>query len=181
MTSQSSIQLHDEYFTRLDAFVRGDPAPFRRVIILDFATMETGDANITLEPFSIGKYPVTNVQFARFVREAGYTPADPIAYSHDLFLAHWAGEGSPPAELLLHPVTFVSCEDAQAYAGWAGGRLPTYEELFIAMGTGCDHSGAQMEIALDRHYRNHSVGFRVVRDRAPEATSSLGGGARPSF
>ena len=37
-------------------------------------------------------------------------------------------------------------------------------DIFLAMGTGWDHYSFQTEIPLDTSYRNHSVGFRVVRD-----------------
>jgi formylglycine-generating enzyme required for sulfatase activity len=66
--------------------------------------------------FAIQKYPVTNREYAEFCRATGYAP--PL---------HWRGS-TPLAELLDHPVTFVSQEDAEAYARWLGARLPTETE-----------------------------------------------------
>jgi formylglycine-generating enzyme required for sulfatase activity len=40
---------------------------------------------------------------------------------------HWNGK-TPPKKIADHPVTHVSWDDVTAYAGWAGGRLPTEEE-----------------------------------------------------
>lgn len=48
--------------------------------------------------FAIQKYPVTNREYAEFCKSTGYAP--PL---------HWRGN-APPADLLDHPVTFVSQE-----------------------------------------------------------------------
>jgi formylglycine-generating enzyme required for sulfatase activity len=75
----------------------------------------------------IGRYaidltPVTNSQFADFLRGSGYRPMHP-----ESFLKHW-NEGAPPPNKLDHPVVYVDIEDARAYARWANKRLPTEEE-----------------------------------------------------
>ena len=46
---------------------------------------------------------------------------------------------------------------------WEWTSTSVSEDDFLAMGTGWDHHAMQLEIPLDRVYRNHSVGFRVVR------------------
>ena len=76
----------------------------------------------TVEAFEIGKYPVTNAQYAVFVGEPPHRPPHV-----------WDGD-TPPPERLNHPVTEVSWYDAQAYCEWLSGksgrsfRLPTEEE-----------------------------------------------------
>jgi len=72
--------------------------------------------------FRIDEHPVTNAEFARFLEQTGYRPEDPRG-----FLRHWH-QGRHPAALSEHPVVYVAFEDAAAYASWAGGRLPTWEE-----------------------------------------------------
>lgn len=57
--------------------------------------------------------PVTNSQYARFVREMRYPPP-----------WYWRGPDAP-AGYASHPVVYVSWDDADAYATWVGGRLPT--------------------------------------------------------
>jgi formylglycine-generating enzyme required for sulfatase activity len=59
-----------------------------------------------------------------------YRPKDPAN-----FLKHWV-KGKPPAGMEDHPVVYVDATDAQAYARWAGKRLPTEMEWqYAAQGT----------------------------------------------
>ena len=71
---------------------------------------------VDLPGFELSLTPVTNAQYARFVRATGHP--DP---------GHWSGNDAP-AELAEHPVTHVDWLDARAFCGWAGGRLPTEAE-----------------------------------------------------
>lgn len=80
--------------------------------------------------FFIDKYPVTNAQFKQFLDAAHYAPKDA-----NNFLRDWKG-GNFPAGWDHRPVTWVSLEDARAYAQWAGKRLPhEWEWQFAAQGT----------------------------------------------
>ena len=78
--------------------------------------------------FAIDLTPVTNVEFARFLKASGYRPS---RVEH--FLKHWPNGALPPGRE-DHPVVYVSLEDARAYAAWAGKRLPTEEEWQYAAG-----------------------------------------------
>jgi formylglycine-generating enzyme required for sulfatase activity len=73
--------------------------------------------------FSLGRWPVTNAQFAKFLSESGYAPDVDHPDNH-AYLSHWA-DSAPPTALADHPVTRVSLFDALAYCKWAGGTLPT--------------------------------------------------------
>ncbi len=73
--------------------------------------------------FSLARHPVTNVQFAKFLAESGYTPP-PEHPDPERFLSHWQG-GEVPEQLQTHPVVWVSYLDALAYCEWAGVTLPT--------------------------------------------------------
>jgi len=80
--------------------------------------------------FYMDKYPVTNAEFLRFVEITRYRPTD----DHN-FLRDWK-DGKPPAGWENKPVTWVSLEDARAYAQWAGKRLPhEWEWQYAAQGT----------------------------------------------
>lgn len=67
---------------------------------------------VDLDTFLIDKHEVTNAQFERFVKSAGYHPQGP-----------WRRGFGPGAANC--PVRFVTWYDAGAYARWAGRRLPT--------------------------------------------------------
>ena len=86
--------------------------------------------SITMKRFYIDRYPVTNDDFRKFLAASKYRPADTTG-----FLRHWVN-GSVPKGLERHPVTWVSRDDARAYARWAGKRLPTdIEWQYAAQGT----------------------------------------------
>jgi formylglycine-generating enzyme required for sulfatase activity len=80
-------------------------------------------------PFFIDKYPVTNAQFKQFLDATHYAPKDGLN-----FLRDWKN-GTYPQGWETRPVTWVSLEDARAYAQWAGKRLPhEWEWQFAAQG-----------------------------------------------
>jgi hypothetical protein len=67
---------------------------------------EQPQLEITLPAYAIGRYPVTNAEYAEFARATGHcTPR------------HWRGD-TFPEELAAHPVVYVSWHDAQAYVQW---------------------------------------------------------------
>ena len=93
---------------------------------------------LNLKPFWIDRYPVTNARFKAFLDATGYRPSDT-----GNFLKDWKG-GTFPAGWGNKPVTWVSLEDARAYARWAGKRLPhEWEWQYAAQGSdGASSPGA---------------------------------------
>ncbi len=90
------------------------------------------DHRMEIKPFYMDKYPVTNAQFKRFLDATHYRPTDSLN-----FLRDWR-DGSYPDGWSDKPVTWVSIEDARAYASWEGRRLPhEWEWQFAA--EGLDH------------------------------------------
>jgi gamma-glutamyl hercynylcysteine S-oxide synthase len=81
---------------------------------------------VELAPFEIDRAPVTNAAFAAFVEESGTEP--PTYWESD-------GEGWVSTAMgrrtvlhLDHPVIHVSWHQADAFARWAGKRLPSEQE-----------------------------------------------------
>ncbi|WP_306119019.1 MULTISPECIES: formylglycine-generating enzyme family protein [unclassified Roseitalea] len=111
---------------------------------------------ITLKPFALEAECVTNARFARFVAETGYvSEAEEFGWSavfrglvddqraatmqYNPAIPWWLnaphamwrtpeGAGSDLDGRWDHPVVQVSWRDANAFARWAGGRLPTEAE-----------------------------------------------------
>ncbi|QNI33170.1 formylglycine-generating enzyme family protein [Alloacidobacterium dinghuense] len=80
--------------------------------------------------FYIDKYPVANAEFKKFLDATHYHPSDDLN-----FLKDWK-DGTFPDGSGNKPVTWVSQEDARAYAKWAGKRLPhEWEWQYSAQGT----------------------------------------------
>ncbi|MBI4821350.1 MAG: SUMF1/EgtB/PvdO family nonheme iron enzyme [Deltaproteobacteria bacterium] len=96
---------------------------------------------VTVAPFHLDQFPVTNAEFRRFVEKSGYRPgnhwlADATLMSGFIDLAElvdstgrpgpstWI-DGGPPEGLDDHPVSGVSWFEARAYSAFVGRRLPT--------------------------------------------------------
>lgn len=81
---------------------------------------------MTTPTFAIDRYPVTRLQFLRFMQETGYQiPLEGWQVGWSELGDLW--DVSTP-ELALAPVVGVGSQDALAYAAWAGKRLPTEVE-----------------------------------------------------
>ncbi len=79
-----------------------------------------------VKPFYMDRYPVTNAEFKKFLDASRYRPADDLN-----FLRDWKN-GIYPNGWANKPVTWVSLDDARAYAQWAGKRLPHEWEWQLA-------------------------------------------------
>lgn len=141
----------------------------RATIVLPAATflMGTNDAQanpgdgegpvrpVSLAPFAIDAYPVTNADFAAFVEATGYVTESEHYGTSFVFAgqvpddrygdvvmdtlaaapwwclvrgASWRAPEGPDSTIagrMDHPVVHVSWNDAMAYAAWSGGALPT--------------------------------------------------------
>ena len=97
------------------------------------------DRRMHVTSFYIDRTPVTNVEFKRFLTATSYHPKE----DHN-FLRDWKA-GSYPEGWQNKPVTWVSIEDARAYAAWAGKRLPhEWEWQLAAEATNLDHPSSSV-------------------------------------
>jgi gamma-glutamyl hercynylcysteine S-oxide synthase len=135
---------------------------------------------LKMKEFWIDKYPVTNADFKTFLDSTHYHPQDDLN-----FLKDWK-DGNFPIGWERKPVTWISLEDARAYAAWAGKRLPhEWEWQYAAQGSNANS-------ADDNHARVYPWGNewnesavpapdkrRVMRgpdavDAHPQGTSPFG-------
>jgi gamma-glutamyl hercynylcysteine S-oxide synthase len=98
---------------------------------------------VTLAPFWIDRRPVTNGEFAAFVEETGAEP--PLYWERD-GEGGWTRTAMGRSDALdpRLPVIHVDWHQADAYAHWAGKRLPAELEWEAAAG-GADHDRANLD------------------------------------
>ncbi|WCL49809.1 formylglycine-generating enzyme family protein [Leptospira sp. GIMC2001] len=80
-----------------------------------------------IQPFYIDKYEVTNEEYSIFLKQTNTSPPQ-----------HWR-DGKYPESERDHPVNFLTYREVEAYAKWAGKRLPTeFEWEKAARGSGIE-------------------------------------------
>ncbi len=84
--------------------------------VTDAAACEMPRREMNLGAFCIDRNEVTNAQYLKFVEETKRPPP-----------THWV-RGKPLPGKENDPVVYVTFDDAEAYAKWAGKRLPTEAE-----------------------------------------------------
>jgi gamma-glutamyl hercynylcysteine S-oxide synthase len=97
---------------------------------------------VEVEPFQIDRMPVTNGAYAEFVSDTGAEPPLYWEADGDRWLRTAMGRSKPvdPDE----PVVHVSWNEADAFARWAGKRLPTEQE-WEAAAQGADPDRANLD------------------------------------
>jgi len=101
-----------------ELFALGEKVGLVRSVIKGQYGSETPRRQMSLPGFYIDRTEVTNAEYKRFIDATNHPPPPSPA---------WNGRDLLPG-FADHPVTHVSYEDAEAYARWAGKRLPTEEE-----------------------------------------------------
>ncbi len=114
--------------------------------------------------FYIDIKPVTNKQYAEFVNETGHQAPE-----------NWP-DGKLPENMEDHPVVYITLEDAESYAQWAGKRLPTEAEWEKAA-RGVDARlfpwGNEFDEAYAHHLKDATDGATAVGSY-PEGKSPYG-------
>ena len=125
MTTRYSPQELDRTMVRIPAgpFVFGmsdeqkADAARQAGVHVDMLRYHSNRQVLTTREFWIDKYPVTRGQFLRFLQATGYK----VPYNG--WLVGWRellGDPFADGDKLCWPMTGVGCEDALAYAKWAG-------------------------------------------------------------
>jgi formylglycine-generating enzyme required for sulfatase activity len=136
------------------------------------AARRTHRHRVHIKTFYIDRTPVTNTEFKTFVDATHYHPKD----DHN-FLRDWKN-GTYSDGWEKKPVTWVSIEDARAYAAWAGKRLPHEWEWQLAAQSndgrtypwGNDWNAERMPEPDRSHVRRVPANV----DAFPQAASALG-------
>jgi len=149
---------------------------------------------VYVSEFFIGRFPVTNDEYARFVRATGHpTPAvrtlplvataGPAGGRDELFREMAApyiwDNGEPPGGHGSHPVVLIEYDDALAYCRWLsesvgrGVRLPTEAEWEKASRGGIDGNRYPWGDDIDPTRGNFLADPSVKRQRGTRPTGTF--------
>ncbi len=116
--------------------------PKSQIVFVKGGTFQMGNANgeeyekplhsVTLSDFYIGKYEVTNAQYAQFLNAKGTTKGkyngEDVTWIYLEQIEQVNGVYRAKVTKEDYPVIKVTWYGANAYAKWVGGRLPTEAE-----------------------------------------------------
>jgi sulfatase modifying factor 1 len=144
---------------------------------------------VHVREFFIGRFPVTNDEYARFVRATGH-PAPGVrglpliaAGGRDTLFKEFAApyiwqNGGPPEGHGNHPVVLVRYDDAIAYCAWLSTaigratRLPTEAEWEKAARGGADGVKYPSGDDIDQSYGNYLSDASAKRQRGTRPTGT---------
>ena len=92
-------------------------------------------AEVSVKPYCLDAFPVTNEDFLQFVRANPRWQKSAVKrlFADESYLKDWRGDLDPGTNTPPNaPATFVSWFAAKAYAQWKGKRLPTVAEWELA-------------------------------------------------
>lgn len=89
-----------------------------------------GVKRVKVAAFHLDRTPVTNEQFANFLKSQPQWRRDrvPRVFADAQYLSHWSAAEAPGRSMAKQPVTRVSWFAASAYCEAHGARLPTWHE-----------------------------------------------------
>jgi sulfatase modifying factor 1 len=111
-----------------------------------------GVKKVALAGFRLDRTPVTNAQFAQFVREQPEWRRDrvPSLFAEKDYLAHWSSAIEPGAAIARQPVVHVSWFAASSYCEARGARLPTWYEWEYAAAASATSADARSDADWQR-------------------------------
>ena len=142
------------------------------------AKVDQSSKKVFINSFMIDKYEVSIAEFEEFIIKTGYVPQSDRENSAAIVLkgrkqqsvkgVNWRhDENGIERRDKNYPVVFVSYEDAEAYAKWAGKRLPTlYEWLYVAI-SGMDEVTRWRYILNDSWHTNNTSSLKNRGLKAP--------------
>jgi formylglycine-generating enzyme required for sulfatase activity len=145
---------------------------------------------VFLDEFCIGVYPVTNDQYAAFVRDAKHRlPAvrqlprivtgEQEQVFRELAAPYVWRAGDPPRDRGTHPVTLITADDAAAYCQWLAHRtglpvrLPTESEWERAARGGADGMHYPWGNELDPQHANYLADPLTKQRRGTQPVGSF--------
>jgi len=144
---------------------------------------------VYVSEFFLGRFPVTNDEYARFVRATGH-PAPKVrdvplvasgerdAMFRELSAPYVWSDSTPPTGRGSHPVVLVSYEDARAYCEWMTAtlqrvvRLPTEAEWEKAARGGVEGLKFPWGNDIDPSHGNYLTDPAVKRQRGTRTTGT---------
>lgn len=132
-----------------------------------------GVKQVRVAAFAMDRVPVTNAQFARFVRQQPQWQRGRVVslFADERYLQHWRTATRPAPGSEAQPVTQVSWFAASAYCSAQGARLPTWYEWELVAAA----SQTMRDARSDAVWRQHILDWyaRSARDVLPDVGATL--------